>query len=129
MCDDFLLTQAAGSRSDLFGSDMPLFNQVAGIDCAPGAKQFTVHFNPGFGQRYRELFTPGTVLPSHTVAQAAEVQDVVGAIDSQDEQALQQLGQAWQDTFNVATTDPSTVPTHGPCLLYTSDAADDVIDV
>lgn len=114
VCDDFLLTQAAGSRSDLFGSDMPLFNQVAGIDCAPGAKQFTVHFNPGFGQRYRELFTPGTVLPSHTVAQAAEVQDVVGAIDSQDEQALQQLGQAWQDTFNVAITDPSTVPTHGP---------------
>lgn len=114
VCDDFLLTQAASTRPDLFGSDMPLFGQVNWIDCAAGAKSFVVHFNKDFGARYRELFTAGTVLPSHTVAQKAEVEDVVAAIDGADETSLQQLGQAWQDTFNVAKTDPATVPTHGP---------------
>lgn len=114
VCDDFALTQAASSRPDLFGSDMPLFLQVNTIDCAAGAKEFMVHFNHGFGQRYRELFSPGTVLPSHVVGEHAEVPDVLEAINAGDEESLSLLGQAWQETFNVATTDPATVPTHGP---------------
>lgn len=114
VCDDFLLTQTASSRPDLFGADMPLFSQVAGIDCAPGAKNFRVNFNEGFGARYRELFTPGTVLPSHVVAERAGVANAVEAIQNFDENGLAALGTAWQDVFNVEKTDPAGVPTHGP---------------
>jgi len=114
VCDDFLLSFQASSRPDLFGSDLPLFGQVDKIDCAAGAKKFTVHFADKRGERYRELFGPGTVLPSHTVADKAGVDDVVSAIDTQDEHALTELGKAWQDVFTFAKTDPSQVPTSGP---------------
>lgn len=114
VCDDFLLSFQASSRPDLFGADMPLFSQVENIDCAAGAKQFSVHFADKRGERYRELFGPGTVLPSHTVAEKAGVEDVVSAIDSMDEQTLTDLGRAWQDVFTFAKTDPSQVPTSGP---------------
>lgn len=114
VCDDFLLSLQASSRPDLFGSDMPLFGQVENIDCAAGAKQFSVHFADKRGERYRELFGPGTVLPSHTVAEKAGVEDVVSAIDTKNEQALTELGKAWQDVFTFSKTDPSQVPTSGP---------------
>lgn len=114
VCDDFLLSLQASSRPDLFGSDMPLFGQVEKIDCAAGAKKFSVHFADKRGERYRELFGPGTVLPSHTVAEKAGVEDVVSAVDTKDEQALTELGKAWQDVFTFAKTDPSQVPTSGP---------------
>lgn len=114
VCDDFLLTYQASKRPDLFGSDMPLFGQVQNVDCTAGAKQFSVQFADKRGARYRELFGPGTVLPSHIVSEKAGVDDVVVAIDSMDEQALTDLGKAWQDVFNFETTDPSKVPTSGP---------------
>ncbi|CAI37214.1 peptide ABC transporter [Corynebacterium jeikeium] len=114
VCDDFLLSFQASSRPDLFGSDLPLFGQVEKIDCAAGSKTFTVHFADKRGERYRELFGPGTVLPTHTVAEKAGVDDVVSAIDGMDEQALTDLGKAWQDVFTFAKTDPSQVPTSGP---------------
>lgn len=114
VCDDFLLSFQASSRPDLFGSDMPLFGQVESIDCAAGAKKFSVHFADKRGERYRELFGPGTVLPSHTVAEKAGVEDVVSAVDTKDEQALTELGKAWQDVFTFSKTDPSQVPTSGP---------------
>ena len=68
VCDDFLLTYEASKRPDLFGSDMPLFSQVENVDCKPGSKRFAVIFKPSFGERYRELFSSGTVLPMHTLA-------------------------------------------------------------
>lgn len=114
VCDDFLLAYQASKRADLFNSNMPLFGQVERVDCAAGAKKFSVHFAEKRGSRYRELFGPGTVLPSHTVAQKAGVDDVVAAIDSADEQALTELGKAWQDVFNFHKTDPAEVPTSGP---------------
>lgn len=114
VCDDFLLTQTASTRPDLFGADMPLFSQVSSIDCEAGAKTFTVNFNEGFGARFRELFTPGTVLPSHVVSDKAGVDGVVDVIRNYDENSLAALGQAWQETFTVDKNDPATVPTHGP---------------
>lgn len=114
VCDDFLLTQTASAHTDLFGADMPLFSQVQSIDCTAGSKTFSVHFNNGFGDRYRELFSAGTVLPSHTVGEKAEIPDVVAAIRSGNTTQLAALGEAWQKTFTTAETDPSTVPTSGP---------------
>lgn len=114
VCDDFLMAQTASYRPDLFGADMPLFSQVANLSCEAGAKTFTVVFNEKFGARYRELFTPGTVLPTHVVAEKAGVEDPVGAMYSGNEEQLSKLSKAWQDTFNVEKTDPSTIPTSGP---------------
>ncbi|QNH96071.1 ABC transporter substrate-binding protein [Corynebacterium anserum] len=114
VCDDFLMAHVASSRSDLFGADMPLFSQVASVNCTPGAKTFTVVFKEKFGARYRELFTPGTVLPTHIVAEKAGVDDPVAVMYSGDDNQLSALGRSWQDTFNVTKTDPASVPTSGP---------------
>lgn len=118
VCDDYLLTYTASTRPDLFGADMPLFSQVAAIDCVAGSKKFAVHFQEGFGDRYRELFNAGTVMPAHTVLEHAEGlgdgSDVVSVLASGDPSALQALGASWQETFRVDGTDPATVPTSGP---------------
>lgn len=114
VCDDFLLAYKASTRPDLFGSDMPLFGQVEQVECAAGAKKFSVHFADKRGERYRELFGPGTVLPSHTVAKKAGVDDIVTALNSSDEQTLTDLGRAWQDVFSFDKTNPADVPTSGP---------------
>src|SRR5699024_790646 len=57
VCDDFQLTKVASERADLFASDLPIYHQVDELYCAPGADRFRVVFKPGFGQRYRELFS------------------------------------------------------------------------
>lgn len=113
-CEDFSLAWIAAQRPDLFGSDMPLFEQVENIECAPGQKGFAVIFKPGFGDRYQELFTAGTVLPSHTIAKEAGVPDVFASAHSGDEEALAAVGRAWQELFDVTDNDPSNVPTSGP---------------
>lgn len=114
VCDDFLLTYKASQRPDLFGSDIPLFSQVENVNCSPGAKRFTVTFKKGFGDRYRELFAAGTVLPLHAVAERAQVSDGPKALRSEDPNALTELGRQWQESFLLSKTDPVTVPTSGP---------------
>ncbi|MDN6813966.1 MAG: ABC transporter substrate-binding protein, partial [Corynebacterium variabile] len=117
VCDDFLLTSAAADRTDLFASDLGLTSRISSLDCAPGAKEFRVVFDRGFGQRYREIFGAGEVLPSHTIAEHAGVDSVVDAVDTGDEAALTALGEAWTSTFDLSATDPGTVPTSGPFLI------------
>ncbi|WP_237559602.1 ABC transporter substrate-binding protein [Corynebacterium neomassiliense] len=114
VCDDFLLSWVAAHRTDLFASDPGLMTRVRDISCVAGEKKFRVDFDAGAGQRYRELFGPGEVLPSHTVASAAGVPDVVDAVNTGDPDALAALGRSWTSTFDLATTDPATVPTYGP---------------
>ena len=114
VCDDYLLTYKASQRPDLFGSDMPLFAQVDNVSCDPGAKRFTVTFKKGFGERYRELFAGGTVLPLHAVAARAHVADGPQALRSQDPNVLTELGKQWQESFLLSETDPASVPTSGP---------------
>lgn len=114
VCDDFLLTYEASKRPDLFGSDMPLFSQVQSLDCQPGSKRFVVNFKPGFGERYRELFSAGSVLPMHTVAERAKLPDAAQALRSGDEVMLTEMGKQWQETFLLSKTDPTSVPTSGP---------------
>lgn len=114
VCDDFLLSWVAAHRTDLFAADPGLITRVRDIDCAAGAKDFRVDFEEDAGQRYRELFSPGEVLPAHAVAATAEVPSVVNAVDLGDEAALTALGEAWTTTFDLSATDPSTVPTYGP---------------
>lgn len=114
VCDDFLLTYEASKRPDLFGSDMPLFSQVENVACKPGSKRFVVNFKHGFGERFRELFSAGTVLPMHKVAERAQVSDGAQAVRSGDEQQLSELGKQWQESFLLSKIDPKEVPTSGP---------------
>lgn len=114
VCDDFQLTKLASERADLFASDLPIYHQVAELYCAPGADRFRVVFKPGFGQRYRELFSAGTVLPAHAVTKRAEVESVTATVESGVEEDLLRLGKAWQELFDITKTDPATVPTFGP---------------
>lgn len=114
VCDDFLLSWVAAHRTDLFAADPGLMTRVHDISCGAGEKNFRVDFEKDAGQRYRELFGPGEVLPAHTVAATADVPSVVDAVDSGDEAALTALGTAWTTTFDLAATDPATVPAYGP---------------
>lgn len=114
VCDDFLLTWAASKYPDLFSSDLGLTARVKDFTCDAGQRDFSIEFDQGMGSRYRELFSVGEVLPSHTVAERAGVDDVVGAIDTGDQETLADLGREWSSTFRVAETDPSQVPTYGP---------------
>ena len=114
VCEDYVLANSASHHPQEFGADMPLFFQVDRIDCAPGEKNFAVHFKEGFGDRYRELFSAGTVMPAHVVAQNAGVDDIFAALQSEDPALLAEIGRAWQDTFNVKLTNPAEVPTSGP---------------
>lgn len=114
VCDDFLLTWVASKYPDLFSSDLGLTDRVKDFTCDAGQRDFSIEFDRGMGSRYRELFSVGEVLPSHTVAQRAGVDDVVGAIDTGDQESLADLGREWSATFRVAETDPAQVPTYGP---------------
>lgn len=114
VCDDFLLSWVAAEREDIFGSDLGLMRQIDDLTCEGGAKDFQVAMDRGFGARYRELFSVGEVLPSHTIAERAGVPDATEAINSGDTEQLTALGEAWRSTFTVAANDPATVPTYGP---------------
>ena len=114
VCDDFLLTWVAAKHPDLFSSDLGLTARVKDVTCDAGERDFSIEFDRGMGSRYRELFSVGEVLPSHTVGQRAGVDDVVGAIDSGDPGQLADLGREWSSTFTVAENDPAEVPTYGP---------------
>lgn len=114
VCDDFLLTWVAAKYPDLFSSDLGLTERVKDINCDAGDRDFSIEFDRGMGSRYRELFSVGEVLPSHTVGERAGVDNVVEAIDSGNSDQLAALGQAWSSTFTVAETDPADVPTYGP---------------
>src|SRR5699024_11537077 len=43
-CDDFLLAYTAGQMQEMFGSNMPLMEQVESVACAPENKKFLVKF-------------------------------------------------------------------------------------
>jgi peptide/nickel transport system substrate-binding protein len=114
VCDDFLLTWVASKYPDLFSSDLGLTARVKDMTCDAGDRDFSIEFDRGMGSRYRELFSVGEVLPSHTIGRRAGVDDVVAAIDSGDTGQLAELGEQWASTFTVADNDPAEMPTYGP---------------
>ena len=70
----------------LFASHLPLTSQIERMDCEPGAKRFTVVFEEDTGDRWRHLFGPGSVLPSHVIAREAGLSqtELVDALDTED---------------------------------------------
>ncbi|WP_235840570.1 ABC transporter substrate-binding protein [Corynebacterium liangguodongii] len=122
-CTDFLLTFAAGKNPELFGSHLPLFDDVEKLECTPGAKTFDLVFKEGAGARWRELFSAGTVLPAHAVA-AKLSKDVAGlnadlysGLDEGDVAALRPIAQVWHDGFNLDQFDPALQVSFGPYVI------------
>lgn len=118
-CLDYQLTYTAGTMPQLFNSHIPLMEQVEQFQCSPGSKNFRIVFADGEGGRWRELFGPGTVLPAHTVAAAAGVEEsaFAEAMDNQDEAALEPVAEVWNTGFTLAEFDPQLQVTSGPFVI------------
>lgn len=116
VCDDFLLSWVAVATPGVFASSGGLAERVRNLDCAPGQKTFHVSFDEGMGERYRELFPAGEVLPAHTVADRAHLsaRDLVDTLDARDPEALAPVATAWQDAFDLTDGDVADIPTAGP---------------
>ncbi|WP_051077924.1 ABC transporter substrate-binding protein [Corynebacterium lubricantis] len=115
-CSDFLLAYTAGTHPDLFGAHMPLMDQIDHLDCLPGAKEFTVVFKEGQGDRWRELFGPGTILPAHVIGQRLEMDanTFVEALESEDPDQLTPIAEIWREGFNLDNFDPELQVSFGP---------------
>lgn len=118
-CEDFLLAYKAGKMRELFGSQKPLANEISNLQCAAGFKQFVVTFNPGQGERWRYLFGPGTVMPSHAIAQKAGLtqEELVGALYAEDPYQLQEVARVWRYGFSVTEFDPDLQLSYGPFVI------------
>ncbi|MBC3185450.1 peptide ABC transporter [Corynebacterium sp. zg-331] len=115
-CTDFLLAYKAGEMSGLFGSHLPLMEQVQSLDCTPGAKTFTVVFEQKMGGRWRSLFGPGEVLPAHSIARKAGLsqQQLINALVNHDRPALVDVARVWREGYNLASFDPEVQVSSGP---------------
>ncbi|WKD61333.1 Bacterial extracellular solute-binding protein, family 5 [Corynebacterium ciconiae DSM 44920] len=118
-CDDFYLSFKAATEEAYFKAYNPLMQQVADVKCEHGSTTFTVQFKDKFGSRWRQLFGPGTVLPSHIIARAAEMseEDMWRALDSGDAPAMEKIGQAWNDTFLLKNFRPELHASSGPMKI------------
>ncbi|MHA2789101.1 ABC transporter substrate-binding protein [Corynebacterium sp. S7] len=115
-CSDFLLAYTAGTHPDIFGAHLPLMDQIDHVDCLPGAKEFTVVFKEGQGDRWRELFGPGTVLPAHAIAKrlGMDANTFAQALESEEPAQLAPIAEIWRDGFNLANFDPELQVSFGP---------------
>ncbi|AKK11233.1 ABC transporter substrate-binding protein [Corynebacterium uterequi] len=118
-CVDFQLAYAAGAMPDLFDSHQPIAQDVAGFECQPEAKRFRVTFAEGRGQRWREMFGPGTVLPAHTIAAAAGMDEAQlhNALDAGDRAQLAGVADIWNHGFRLAEFDPTLQVSSGPLRI------------
>ncbi|MFI5716978.1 ABC transporter substrate-binding protein [Nocardia sp. NPDC051750] len=118
-CDDLVFTWAARSGR-LPGADSASragYEDIERVECQPGSKDGTVVFRPG--RRYlpwRTLFGAGELMPAHVAAQAANVPDIVAAVQTEDGAALGRLAEFWNTGWNLAPgeLDITRFPSSGP---------------
>ena len=133
-CDDLVLTWAANSGRFVEEDDVPLFDAASSagyadierVDCAPGSKTATVVYEPGRSyQEWRSLFAATELLPSHVVAQAAGIPNVVDPILSGDIDSVRAIAQFWNTgwTLTPGAIDTALLPSNGPYRVdsYTQD--------
>ncbi len=118
-CTDFLLHYKAGVMDDLFGSHLPLTRQIERLDCNPGNKRFTVVFEEGEGGRWRHLFGPGAVLPSHVIARQAGLSEseLVTALQNEDVDTLAEVARIWGEGFSLREFNPELQVSSGPFVI------------
>lgn len=115
-CTDYLLSYKAGVLEALFGSHLPLTQQVERMDCNPGSKRFTVVFQEGKGDRWRQLFGPGSVLPAHAIAGKAGMStgELHTALMDENWEALAEPARIWREGFRLSEFDPELQVSSGP---------------
>lgn len=118
-CDDLVFTWAARSgRFPGFESASTAgYEDIERVECQPGSKDGTVVFRPG--RRYlpwRTLFGAGELMPAHVAAEAANVPDIVAAVQNDDRPALDRLAQFWNTGWNLepGELDITRFPSSGP---------------
>ncbi|MBH0774971.1 ABC transporter substrate-binding protein [Nocardia bovistercoris] len=140
-CDDLVLAWAARSGRFTKPGDrgqVPAFDaattagyaDIERVDCQPGSKDATVVFRPD--RRYtpwRNLFTAGELMPAHVAARAANVPNVVSALQTGDPGAVQRLADFWNTGWNLGEgdLDASRFPSSGPYRLESFDAKDGLV--
>ncbi|NLG47498.1 ABC transporter substrate-binding protein [Gordonia sp. (in: high G+C Gram-positive bacteria)] len=119
-CDALFLaaTALSGTTPGFDAATHAGYEDIARVDCTPGAKVATVVFKRGrtYGQ-WREMFGAGTLLPPHVVARAAGVPNVVDAIRSGDKAVIAKIAAAWNTAFDLkpgSQVDAATFPAAGP---------------
>ncbi|MEU4315396.1 ABC transporter substrate-binding protein [Nocardia sp. NPDC024068] len=131
-CDDLVFTWAARSgRVPGFDSASTAgYEDIERVECQPGSKDGTVVFRPG--RRYmpwRTLFGAGELMPAHIAAQAANVPDVVTAVQQDDRDALGRLAEFWNKGWDLAPgdLDATRFPASGPYRIESFDADDGLV--
>ncbi|WP_054814043.1 ABC transporter substrate-binding protein [Nocardia arizonensis] len=133
-CDDLVLAWAARSGRFTKPGDrgpVPAFDaattagyaDIERVDCQPGSKDATVVFRPD--HRYlpwRTLFAAGELMPAHVAARAANVANVVSALQGTDPGAVQRLADFWNTGWNLGGgVDISLFPSSGPYRIESFD--------
>ncbi|MBB3039959.1 ABC transporter substrate-binding protein [Hoyosella altamirensis] len=132
-CDDLVLAWAAGSGRFTVDDPeseetRPLFDaasdwgfaDIENVGCEPGTKQARVELREGRPfTDWRELFSATTVMPAHVAGRAADVPDIVGAVASEDLDALGRLAEFWNNgwTLEPGELDLSLYPSSGPYMI------------
>lgn len=115
-CTDFLLAFKAGAQPSLFGSYAPLMRQVERVECTAGSREFTVVFKEHMGARWRQLFGPGTVVPSHAIARRLGLteEQMVAVLQSDNRSMLMPIADLWNRGFDLRQFDPGLQVSAGP---------------
>lgn len=115
-CTDFLLAFKAGAQPSIFRSYAPLMQQVDRVDCTAGSKQFTVVFKERMGARWRQLFGPGTVVPSHAIGSRLGLteEQLVNLLQSNNRSALMPVADLWANGFDLKHFDAGLQLSAGP---------------
>lgn len=118
-CDDYLLAATAAMMPEAFGSAVPVASHIAEIQCAADGRTTEVSFEPGYGQRWQQLFGPGTVLPFHTIVARAGMDPAEAreALVDRDAERLAPLIDVWRHGFDPTRPDPELQVSSGPYRL------------
>ncbi|MFG1794897.1 ABC transporter substrate-binding protein [Nocardia sp. NPDC049149] len=140
-CNDLVLAWMARSGRFTKPGDrgpVPLFDaastagyaDIERVDCQPGSRDATVVFRPD--KRYlpwRNLFAAGQMVPSHIAAQAANVPNVVSALQSGDSNAIGRIADFWNTgwTLTPGKLDLARFPSSGPYRIESFSEKDGLV--
>ncbi|MGK8556715.1 ABC transporter substrate-binding protein [Nocardia gipuzkoensis] len=128
-CDDLVLAWAARSGRFTKPGDrgtVPLFDaastagydDIERVECQPGSRDATVVFRPGRHYLpWRTLFAAGELMPAHVAARAANVPNVVSALQAGDPNSVGRLAEFWNTGWTIPADgrlDPARFPSSGP---------------
>ncbi|MEV0246417.1 ABC transporter substrate-binding protein [Nocardia sp. NPDC050712] len=135
-CDDLYLAWAARSGrftkpgGSLFDAASTAgYADIERVECQPGSKDATVVFRPDRRYQYwRNLFTAGELMPAHVAARAANVPNVVSALQTGDAGGVGRLADFWNTGWQITGgLDVTRFPSSGPYRIESFSPADGLV--